>query len=73
MLSIKDVEKAEISNFETAVFTQISLQSIKDLEKELLGGQSAQGPPTAAEVYQMLKKHNMIARYFSVVTELYIR
>ena len=31
------------------------LQTIKELEEEMLNGQSLQGPPTAAEVNVMLK------------------
>lgn len=38
-------------------------KSLKELEKELLNGQSAQGPMTAEEVYLMLKKHNMVSRF----------
>jgi len=33
-------------------------KSIAELEKEMLNGQSLQGPPTAAEVYTMLKSKN---------------
>ncbi|VDN03907.1 unnamed protein product [Thelazia callipaeda] len=38
-------------------------KSIKQLEQEMLNGQSAQGPMTAEEIYLMLKKHNMVTRY----------
>ena len=31
------------------------MQSIEDLERELLNGQKLQGPPTAAEVYAVLQ------------------
>ena len=35
------------------------IQSIEDLEKEMLNGQKLQGPPTAAEVNVMLKAKKM--------------
>ena len=35
------------------------LQSIEDLEKEMLNGQKLQGPPTAFEVNYMLKNKKM--------------
>uniref|UniRef100_A0A1I9G4G9 Glycerol-3-phosphate dehydrogenase [NAD(+)] n=2 Tax=Brugia TaxID=6278 RepID=A0A1I9G4G9_BRUMA len=48
------------------------LKSIKELEQEMLNGQSAQGPLTAEEVYLMLKKHNMVSRFplFSAVHQI---
>lgn len=36
------------------------LQSIEELEKELLNGQKLQGPATAAEVNHILKHKNMM-------------
>ncbi|VDP17118.1 unnamed protein product [Onchocerca flexuosa] len=47
-------------------------KSIKELEQEMLNGQSAQGPLTAEEVYLMLKKHNMVSRFplFSAVHQI---
>jgi len=38
-------------------------KSIEQLEKEMLNGQSLQGPPTAAEVNHMLKAKNMEERF----------
>lgn len=35
------------------------LQTIEELEKEMLNGQKLQGPPTAAEVNVMLKAKNI--------------
>ena len=35
------------------------LQTIEDLEKEMLNGQKLQGPPTAFEVNYMLKNKKM--------------
>jgi len=35
------------------------LQSIEELEKEMLNGQKLQGPPTAFEVNYMLKNKKM--------------
>uniref|UniRef100_A0A915PEN2 Glycerol-3-phosphate dehydrogenase [NAD(+)] n=1 Tax=Setaria digitata TaxID=48799 RepID=A0A915PEN2_9BILA len=47
-------------------------KSMKQLEQEMLNGQSAQGPLTAEEVYLMLKKHNMVSRFplFSAVHQI---
>lgn len=39
------------------------LQSIEELEKEMLNGQKLQGPPTAAEVNAMLKEKDMEEKY----------
>ena len=38
------------------------LQSIKELEKEILKGQSFQGPLVAKEIYEMLEKRHMLER-----------
>lgn len=38
------------------------LQSIEELEKEMLNGQKLQGPHTAEEVSYMLKNKNMVER-----------
>lgn len=38
-------------------------QTIAELEKEMLNGQSAQGPPTAAELYETLKKDNLTGEF----------
>ena len=38
------------------------LQSIEELEKEMLNGQKLQGPETAREVNLMLKAKNMTDR-----------
>uniref|UniRef100_A0A1I8E9Q5 Glycerol-3-phosphate dehydrogenase [NAD(+)] n=1 Tax=Wuchereria bancrofti TaxID=6293 RepID=A0A1I8E9Q5_WUCBA len=45
-------------------------KSIKELEQEMLNGQSAQGPLTAEEVYLMLKKHNMISIVLSCAPDM---
>lgn len=36
------------------------LQSIEELEKEMLNGQKLQGPATAAEVHLILKNKNLV-------------
>lgn len=36
------------------------LQSIAELEAEMLNGQKLQGPQTSAEVYKILQKNDMI-------------
>ena len=36
------------------------VQSIEELEKEMLNGQKLQGPATAAEVYLILNHKNLI-------------
>ncbi|XP_064643487.1 glycerol-3-phosphate dehydrogenase [NAD(+)], cytoplasmic-like isoform X2 [Lineus longissimus] len=38
-------------------------KSIVDLEQEMLNGQSLQGPPTAAEIYEALSKQGLEDRY----------
>nr|CTP81086.1 Bm4186 [Brugia malayi] len=38
-------------------------KSIQDLEREMLNGQSIQGPATAEAIFMMLKKHNLISRF----------
>ncbi|KAI6195473.1 Glycerol-3-phosphate dehydrogenase [NAD(+)] [Aphelenchoides besseyi] len=38
-------------------------KTIAELEKELLNGQSAQGPPTAAELYQTLEKRGVTDQF----------
>ncbi|OZC08085.1 glycerol-3-phosphate dehydrogenase [NAD(P)+ ] [Onchocerca flexuosa] len=47
-------------------------KSIKDLEREMLNGQSVQGPMTAEAVFIMLKKHDMLSRFplFVVVHQI---
>lgn len=42
--------------------TYWKLQSIEELEKEMLNGQKLQGPETAEEVFTMLKNKNMLDR-----------
>lgn len=39
-----------------------SVQTIEQLENELLHGQKLQGPATAAEVHQILKQKNMVEK-----------
>lgn len=39
-----------------------SVQTIEQLENELLNGQKLQGPATAAEVHQVLKQKNMVEK-----------
>lgn len=36
------------------------MQSIAELEAEMLNGQKLQGPQTSAEVYKILKKRDMV-------------
>lgn len=36
------------------------LQSIAELEEEMLNGQKLQGPQTSAEVYKLLQKKDMV-------------
>lgn len=36
------------------------LQSITELEAEMLNGQKLQGPQTSAEVYKILQKQDMV-------------
>lgn len=50
-------------------------KSLAELEVELMGGQSAQGPITAEEVYVMLKSRNLLDRYpiFDAVHQICIR
>ncbi|CAN8014398.1 unnamed protein product [Ixodes persulcatus] len=43
--------------------TYWKLQSIEELEKEMLNGQKLQGPETAEEVFTMLKNKNMLDRF----------
>uniref|UniRef100_A0A915ED88 Glycerol-3-phosphate dehydrogenase NAD-dependent C-terminal domain-containing protein n=1 Tax=Ditylenchus dipsaci TaxID=166011 RepID=A0A915ED88_9BILA len=38
-------------------------KTIPELEKELLNGQSAQGPLTAEELYETLKEQNALDNY----------
>lgn len=40
----------------------VFVQTIEQLENELLHGQKLQGPATAAEVHQILKQKNMIEK-----------
>lgn len=37
-----------------------SLQSIAELEAEMLNGQKLQGPQASSEVYKLLQKENMV-------------
>lgn len=37
-------------------------KTVPELEKEILNGQSFQGPPTAKEVYEILKEKDMLDR-----------
>jgi hypothetical protein len=46
------------------------VQSVKELEEEMLGGQRLQGPETAAEVNSMLKGREMESKYVLVQTIL---
>lgn len=39
------------------------LQSIAELEAEMLNGQKLQGPQTSAEVYKILQKKNMVNKW----------
>lgn len=48
--------------FPSVSHVDIFLQSIDELEKEMLNGQKLQGPYTAAEVNHMLKAKGMEAR-----------
>ena len=41
----------------------VSGKTISELETEMLNGQSAQGPMTAAHVYHMLNKHNLLDKF----------
>ncbi|XP_077582399.1 glycerol-3-phosphate dehydrogenase [NAD(+)], cytoplasmic-like [Stigmatopora nigra] len=47
-------------------------KTIEQLEKELLNGQKLQGPATAAEVHQILKQKNMVAKFplFTAVQQI---
>lgn len=38
------------------------VQTIEQLENELLNGQKLQGPATASEVHQVLKQKNMLQK-----------
>ena len=38
----------------------VCLQSIEELEVEMLNGQKLQGPQTSAEVYKILMKRDMV-------------
>ncbi|MCP9262902.1 Glycerol-3-phosphate dehydrogenase [NAD(+)] [Dirofilaria immitis] len=38
-------------------------KSIENLEREMLNGQSIQGPLTAEVIFMILKKHNMLSRF----------
>ena len=56
--------------FKTTITTFINtfntfVQTIAELEKEMLNGQALQGPQTAEEVNHMLKSKNSEDRYFS--------
>lgn len=39
------------------------LQSIAELEAEMLNGQKLQGPQTSAEVYKLLQKRDMVNKW----------
>lgn len=47
--------------------THFSVQTIEQLENELLNGQKLQGPATATEVHQVLKQKNMVEKYVWLV------
>lgn len=63
------VKTGKVSNFnlKNAIWyflsTHFGLQSIEQLEKEMLNGQKLQGPITALEVNYMLKSKNMEDEY----------
>lgn len=38
------------------------LQTISELEKEMLNGQKLQGPQTSAEIYKLLQKKNVVEK-----------
>jgi len=40
-----------------------SNKSIAQLEEEMLNGQKLQGPPTAAEVYELLQQKNLVEKF----------
>ena len=44
----------------------ILLQTIQQLEKEILRGQSFQGPLVAREIYTKLKERDRVDRYFTL-------
>lgn len=46
--------------FLSSLLVYVVLQSIEELEKEMLKGQKLQGPATAAEVNHILKHKNLI-------------
>jgi len=46
------------------------LQSLEQLEEEMLNGQKLQGPPTAAEVNAVLQQKGMEDRYDSADTQV---
>uniref|UniRef100_A0A8R1IQH5 Glycerol-3-phosphate dehydrogenase [NAD(+)] n=1 Tax=Caenorhabditis japonica TaxID=281687 RepID=A0A8R1IQH5_CAEJA len=49
-------------------------KSLQEVEKELLNGQSAQGPPTAQDVFEMLEMHEISARFpiFESVHKIFV-
>lgn len=38
------------------------LQTISELEEEMLNGQKLQGPQTSAEIYKLLQKKNLVEK-----------
>lgn len=38
------------------------LQTISELEKEMLNGQKLQGPQTSAEIYKLLQKKKLVKK-----------
>jgi len=43
----------------------VPLQTLENLEAEMLNGQKLQGPPTAAEVYSVLRQRGLEDKYDS--------
>ena len=48
----------------------IRFQTIQQLEKEILRGQSFQGPLVAREIYTKLKERDRVDRYFTLTISL---
>ena len=49
------VQSVEISLYSVE---NLTVQSVEELEKEMMHGQSFQGPPVAKELYQLLERSN---------------
>ncbi|KAG2468121.1 GPDA dehydrogenase, partial [Polypterus senegalus] len=60
------------NNFFMALFSSPLLQSIEQLEKEMLNGQKLQGPQTSAELNHILKHKNLADKFplFMAVYEI---